>query len=127
LTGLAQLLFKRIAVTDVAILCATIPPMTATTSTATACLLRGRSWHGMPKTLNGFEECPVDPGIVEHQIKTTRTLINERKQFMADRIRNGHRVTYLAHAKNYVMVRHPGCIPFCVSEREWRDLPLRSI
>lgn len=34
------------------------------------------------------------------------------------------RVTYMAHGKGYVMIRHPGCIPFVVTEKEWLAFPL---
>ena len=34
------------------------------------------------------------------------------------------RITYLAHAKGYVMCRHPGCMPFVITEKEWLSFPL---
>ena len=30
------------------------------------------------------------------------------------------RITYMCHAKGYVMARRPGCTPFVVSEKVWR-------
>lgn len=33
------------------------------------------------------------------------------------------RITYLAHAKGYVMARHPGCSPFAISEALWSSFP----
>lgn len=42
---------------------------------------------------------------------------------------NGHlnsrpsRITYLAHGKGWVMVRHPGCVPFAITEKEWLAFP----
>lgn len=33
------------------------------------------------------------------------------------------RITYLAHAKGYVMARRPGCTPFVISEKLWRSFP----
>ena len=58
----------------------------------------------------------------------------EQRAFVADRIGhndsgplarcNPQRLTYLAHGKGYVMVRHPGCIPFAISEKLWRSFPL---
>ena len=54
----------------------------------------------------------------------------KRGDFMHDRIgTNGHpaarpsRVTYLAHGKGWVMVRHPGCIPFAITEDAWLSFP----
>lgn len=70
----------------------------------------------------------MDSRIIEVSLKTTRTIRRERLDFMRDR--NGHngcgrssRTTYMAHAKGWVLVRHPGCIPFAVTEREWRSFP----
>ena len=34
------------------------------------------------------------------------------------------RVTYLAHAKGYVMARRPGRTPFVVTSEQWLDFPL---
>lgn len=55
---------------------------------------------------------------------------DERQAFKADR--EGHnaegtfvsRITYLAHAKGYVMARRPGCRPFVITEALWRSFPL---
>lgn len=33
------------------------------------------------------------------------------------------RITYMAHAKGWVMCRHPGCTPFAVMEKEWLSFP----
>lgn len=33
------------------------------------------------------------------------------------------RVTYMAHGKGWVMVRHPGCIPFTLTEKTWLSFP----
>lgn len=56
------------------------------------------------------------------------------KWFRADRVghndgspvarANPRRLTYLAHGKGHVMVRHPGCSPFAISEKLWRSFPL---
>jgi hypothetical protein len=43
-----------------------------------------------------------------------------------DRDRNGDRLKYMAHASGYVMVRLPKCLPFVLSEKDWRALPLHS-
>lgn len=55
----------------------------------------------------------------------------ERRDFKRDRVgTNGNpsakpaRIIYMARAKDYVMVRHPGCIPFAIREREWLSFPL---
>lgn len=66
--------------------------------------------------------------IIEISLKTTRVLRRERQDFMRDRLgHNGHgkprRITYMAHAKGYVMTRHPGCIPFVISETDWLAFP----
>lgn len=53
-------------------------------------------------------------------------------EFKRDRIgHNGHgetprpfRITYMAHAKGWVMVRHPGCMPFAITEKDWLNFPL---
>lgn len=37
---------------------------------------------------------------------------------------NRSRLTYMAHAKGYVMVRRPGCIPFVISEKLWLSFPV---
>jgi hypothetical protein len=63
------------------------------------------------------------------ELRTGREIEQDRLRFKADRI--GHnglgspsRVTYLAHARGYVMARHPGCIPFAIPEKEWLSFPL---
>lgn len=33
------------------------------------------------------------------------------------------RITYMAHGKGWVMVRHPGCIPFAITEKQWLAFP----
>lgn len=40
------------------------------------------------------------------------------------RYQDGH-IKELARADGWVMVRRPGCIPYCVREREWDRLPAR--
>lgn len=67
-------------------------------------------------------------------IKTGREIEQERLEFKADRIghndggpiarSNPSRTTYMAHAKGWVMVRHPGCRPFLITEKLWRSFPL---
>jgi hypothetical protein len=55
----------------------------------------------------------------------------EGKDFMRDRLgHNGHgaspkasRITYMTHAKGYVMARHPGCIPFVIHQKDWLAFP----
>lgn len=54
--------------------------------------------------------------------------------FRRDRVgTNGHpearpsRMTYMAHGKGYVMVRHPGCTPFAISEAAWLAFPIFQI
>ena len=47
----------------------------------------------------------------------------EPSRFKHDRSKDG-RIVYMAHAKNYVMVRRPGCVPFVLTEKEWRTLPI---
>lgn len=34
------------------------------------------------------------------------------------------RITYMAHAKGYVMARRPGCMPFVISEKLWLSFEL---
>lgn len=34
------------------------------------------------------------------------------------------KITYMAHAKRYVMVRRPGCKPFTITEKQWLEFPL---
>ena len=56
----------------------------------------------------------------------------KRGDFMHDRLgHNGRgpdpkssRITYMAHAKGWVMVRHPGCIPFAITEKDWLSFPI---
>jgi hypothetical protein len=57
----------------------------------------------------------------------------ERLAFKRDRYGHNHstssveaklsRITYMAHAKGYVMCRRPGCIPFVITEAQWRGFP----
>lgn len=55
--------------------------------------------------------------------------MTEDKDFRRDRYgHNGRtsqpafgRITYLAHAKGYVMARRPHCTPFIISETLWRS------
>lgn len=67
------------------------------------------------------------------EIRTAAEIEAERKAFKADRVgHNGsligakhpRRLIYLAHAKGYVMARHPHCIPFVITESLWRSFPL---
>lgn len=67
---------------------------------------------------------PKDAVLDLGQLKTASTLQRERREFMADRMPSTGRTTYMAHGKGYVMVRHPGCMPFVVTETEWRAMPL---
>lgn len=64
----------------------------------------------------------MDQRVVDAVMKPTRVLIRERLDFMRDR-NGGGRLTYMAHAKAYVMVRHPHCVPFVMPEKDWRNLP----
>jgi len=67
-------------------------------------------------------------------IRTAREIEDERLAFKADRVghndgnpvvrANPRRLTYLAHGKGYVMVRHPGCSPFAIPEKLWLSFPL---
>lgn len=34
------------------------------------------------------------------------------------------KVTYMAHAKGYVMARRPGCTPFVITEKQWLNFPI---
>ena len=36
------------------------------------------------------------------------------------------KVTFMANAKGYVMVRRPGCMPFVITEKQWLEFPLWS-
>lgn len=33
------------------------------------------------------------------------------------------KITYMAHAKGYVMARRPGCEPFILTENQWAAFP----
>ena len=44
----------------------------------------------------------------------------------ADRLRNDWRLRYMTEKDGWIMVRHPGCIPFAMMVKEWLDLPLAS-
>lgn len=78
------------------------------------------------------EPMPVIPeGVsMKLELKTACELMAERRDFKRDRVgHNGRgsklpsRVTYMAHAKGYVMCRHPGCSPFVIPEADWRSFP----
>lgn len=53
-------------------------------------------------------------------------------QFKKDRYGGMHahpsahrgRLTYMVHAKGYVMVRRPGRMPFVIAEKLWLSFPL---
>lgn len=68
--------------------------------------------------------------MIEAQMKPTRVLIRERRDFIRDRYGHGRyamhsgRITYVAHGKGYVMARFPGCVPFVLSEKEWLGFPI---
>lgn len=56
-----------------------------------------------------------------------------KANFRRDRVgTNGHpearpsRVTYMAHGKGWVMCRHPGCVPFAVTEKRWLEFPFHE-
>ena len=57
--------------------------------------------------------------------------LQEERDFKRDRYGHNHahgkpswsRITYLAHAKGYVMARRPACTPFVLSEKEWLEFP----
>lgn len=34
------------------------------------------------------------------------------------------KITYMVHAKGYVMARRPGCDPFVITEKQWVAFPL---
>lgn len=66
-------------------------------------------------------------------LRTAYEIEVERLTFKHDR--KGHnyamgsepflsRITYMVHAKGYVMCRHPGCRPFVITEKQWREFPL---
>lgn len=67
-------------------------------------------------------------------IRTASEIESERKAFKADRYGHNNslsaaeppwgRITYLAHAKGYVMARRPGCTPFVLSEEMWKSFNL---
>ena len=46
----------------------------------------------------------------------------EWREFKRDRERNSSRLRLMAHADGYVMVRHPGAIPFVLPVKEWEVL-----
>lgn len=58
-------------------------------------------------------------------------MTTEQRKFRRDRYGHNHntgtgephwsRITYLAHAKGYVMARRPGCIPFVLTEKQWLE------
>lgn len=37
--------------------------------------------------------------------------------------RGGSKLRLMARSGGYVMVRHPHCIPFCLTDKEWASLP----
>ena len=63
--------------------------------------------------------------------------ITDLKWFKEDRVghndsgplarANPTRVTYMAHGKGYVMIRHPGRRPFAIEEKLWRSFPLLDV
>lgn len=66
-------------------------------------------------------------------LRTAREIEDERLAFKAARIghndggpiarANPTKLTYLAHGKGYVMVRHPNCQPFAITEALWLSFP----
>ena len=56
----------------------------------------------------------------------------KRDPFKQDRYGGAHshpsasrgRLTYMVHAKGYVMVRRPGRIPFVITEKLWLSFPV---
>lgn len=79
-----------------------------------------------------FEKLSNEPApkvsVLELSCKSTRELRRERADFTRDRIgHNGHgrpaHITYLAHARGWVMARHPGCVPFVITEQSWTEFP----
>lgn len=60
-------------------------------------------------------------------LRTASEIEGERLAFKAARYgHNGHgekphfgRIAYMAHAKGWVMARHPGAVPFVISEKLW--------
>jgi hypothetical protein len=72
-------------------------------------------------------DIPPDAEMVV-DLKTASEIERERRAFKRDRIgHNGRgtpsRITYVAHGRGYVMARHPGCMPFVISEKDWRNFP----
>lgn len=61
---------------------------------------------------------------IEVSARDLKAAWREAQEFEADRHPSSGRTTYMAHGKGYVLVRHPGCIPFVVTEAEWRAMPL---
>lgn len=68
-------------------------------------------------------------------LRTASEIEAERLEFKTDRIghndsiegrRHPSRITYVTHAKGYVMARHPGARPFVITEELWRSFPLRK-
>jgi hypothetical protein len=53
-----------------------------------------------------------------------KRMYRERREFEHDRSYRGGRVKYMTHADGYVMARKPRAMPFVISEKEWRQLPL---
>lgn len=45
------------------------------------------------------------------------------KHFPKEKQRDNGVLKLMTCAKGYVMVRHKGCAPFVLSEKEWLDLP----
>lgn len=58
------------------------------------------------------------------ELRKAAEIEGERREFKADRGGPGGRVTYIAHGRGYVMIRRPGCVPFVVTEDDWRSRPL---
>lgn len=46
-----------------------------------------------------------------------------RARKSARRQDGGGRIDLMAHARGWVMVRRPGCVPFCMKATEWLALP----
>lgn len=66
-------------------------------------------------------------------LRTASEIETARKEFKADRYGHNNptsikprlgRITYMAHAKGYVMARRPGAMPFVITEKLWRSFPL---
>jgi hypothetical protein len=65
----------------------------------------------------------MDERVIELSLKTTRVRRREHLDFTRDRAAPSGRTTYMAHGRGYVMVRHPGCTPFIVNEKDWLAWP----